>query len=302
MINQNIGSFIAAHRKEKGWTQEELAEKLSVSNRSISRWENGNTLPDYTLMFELAEVLDVSVTELLTGQCRNASNHPADDIRLILELEHRENKLQRRQVNLRFAFGFACLILAVLDGPWSIFARLPTYSQSILFWLCIVFGCFFAASGFYANRSQRCISQKEIDILIAAESDLQMKTAEEMLRFTKKNQHRHKEQHKRAFEHIASTLSGHEYVGYAFIADDCTMDSSPGPWHISAALTNDQLLICGETMHGRLLPSFPVYRYPLDSLKSIQETQHQVLLQFADHKITLRGSDLQAAAEQLRPR
>ena len=68
MTNIRIGTFIADLRKEQGLTQEQLAERLGVSNRSISRWENGNTLPDYSLMQALAIVLGISLSELLAGQ------------------------------------------------------------------------------------------------------------------------------------------------------------------------------------------------------------------------------------------
>ena len=63
-----IGKFIAALRKEKGYTQQELAEKLNVSNKSISRWENGNTMPDLSLIPPLCEILDISINELLSGE------------------------------------------------------------------------------------------------------------------------------------------------------------------------------------------------------------------------------------------
>ena len=60
MTNERIGSFIAAMRKERNMTQEQLAEKLGVSNRSVSRWENGKTLPDLLPMAEkLKKVLGV---------------------------------------------------------------------------------------------------------------------------------------------------------------------------------------------------------------------------------------------------
>ena len=68
MTNTKIGAFIAALRKAQAVTQEQLAEKLGVSNRSVSRWENGNTLPDFSLMQTLAVVLNVSLAELLAGQ------------------------------------------------------------------------------------------------------------------------------------------------------------------------------------------------------------------------------------------
>ena len=62
-----IGKFIAELRKEKGLTQEQLAEKLNVSNKSISRWENGNTMPDLSLIPLLSEVLDITINELING-------------------------------------------------------------------------------------------------------------------------------------------------------------------------------------------------------------------------------------------
>lgn len=63
-----IGKFILCCRKEKGLTQEQLAEKLGVSSKSISRWENGNTLPNYSLLKDLCNELDINVNELLSGE------------------------------------------------------------------------------------------------------------------------------------------------------------------------------------------------------------------------------------------
>ena len=68
MNQQNIGDFIAMLRKEKKLTQEQLAERLSVNSRSISRWENGICMPDYSLLPILAKELDVSVAELVEGK------------------------------------------------------------------------------------------------------------------------------------------------------------------------------------------------------------------------------------------
>lgn len=65
MNQKNIGAFISAMRKEQGMTQEQLAEKLSVSQKSISRWENGKTMPDLSLYEPLCDALDIQVSELL---------------------------------------------------------------------------------------------------------------------------------------------------------------------------------------------------------------------------------------------
>lgn len=68
-MNQGkIGSFIKDVRKEKGLTQEQLAEKLGVSQKSISRWETGKTMPDYSLLPGICEALDINVAELLGAE------------------------------------------------------------------------------------------------------------------------------------------------------------------------------------------------------------------------------------------
>ena len=63
-----IGTFLKLLRKEKNLTQEQLAEQLGVSNRTVSRWENGNNMPDISLLSEIAEFYDVSIPELIYGE------------------------------------------------------------------------------------------------------------------------------------------------------------------------------------------------------------------------------------------
>lgn len=63
-----IGAFLKELRKEKEMTQEQLAEKLNVSNRSISRWETGSTLPDISILIELSEFYEVDIKEIIDGE------------------------------------------------------------------------------------------------------------------------------------------------------------------------------------------------------------------------------------------
>ena len=68
MNQKKIGKFIYECRKNKNLTQEQLAEKIGVTSKSISRWENGNTMPDYSLLKDLCNELDINVNELLSGE------------------------------------------------------------------------------------------------------------------------------------------------------------------------------------------------------------------------------------------
>jgi len=68
MDQEKIGRFISMCRKEKNMTQEQLAEKLGVSNKSVSRWENGKNMPDYSLLKDLCCILSISINELFSGE------------------------------------------------------------------------------------------------------------------------------------------------------------------------------------------------------------------------------------------
>ena len=68
MNQQKIGSFLKELRKEKNLTQEQLAEYLNTSRRTISRWETGNNLPDLDILIELSDYYDVDLRELIDGE------------------------------------------------------------------------------------------------------------------------------------------------------------------------------------------------------------------------------------------
>ena len=68
MDMQKIGNFLAELRKEKNLTQEELGEQLGVTNKTVSRWENGNYLPPVEMLQMLSKLYDVSINELLSGE------------------------------------------------------------------------------------------------------------------------------------------------------------------------------------------------------------------------------------------
>ena len=78
MNTQKIGTFIAKKRHEKNMTQQDLAEKLFITGKTISRWENGNYMPDLSILIELATILDTSVYELLLGE--EITNQQTDNI------------------------------------------------------------------------------------------------------------------------------------------------------------------------------------------------------------------------------
>ena len=81
MMNYVTGAAIRALREKRNYTQKELAEKLSVSDKAVSKWETGRGLPDITLLEPLAATLGVSVAELLSGECVVNRNRSANLLR-----------------------------------------------------------------------------------------------------------------------------------------------------------------------------------------------------------------------------
>ena len=97
MDQRKTGQFIAEMRKEQGLTQKELAEKLLISDKTVSKWECGNGLPEVSLMLPLCEILQISVNELLTGKRLHSSEYKksAEDnlMKLINERETAKRSL-----------------------------------------------------------------------------------------------------------------------------------------------------------------------------------------------------------------
>ncbi len=111
MMNQKqIGRYIAEKRRIKNLTQAQLAEQLGISDKTVSKWECGRSMPDYALIQPLCETLDISVSELIEG--KNTALHE----RQLMELLRRTQELERQNGILHgvimLIFGIALQALA----------------------------------------------------------------------------------------------------------------------------------------------------------------------------------------------
>lgn len=115
MNQEKIGKFIAKCRKEKNITQDELASKLNVSNRSVSRWENGKTMPDYSILKELCSILDIDVNEFIEGEKINKKDIPSHSIENLDMILKEYYKMKKRKNLIRDIFivvaGLGSIIL-----------------------------------------------------------------------------------------------------------------------------------------------------------------------------------------------
>ena len=110
-MNQlTTGKFISKKRKEKNLTQEQLAEKLGVSNKTISKWETGKCMPDYGIVKNLCEELGITIAELMDGEESEEKSVRAYDEEQIMDLLRRTQELER-QKNL--LYGILLIVMGI---------------------------------------------------------------------------------------------------------------------------------------------------------------------------------------------
>ena len=139
MNQEKIGKFISKLRKEKKLTQEELAEKLKVSSKSISRWETGKCMPDISLLIPLSEALDISVNELITGEHIEEKNIKEKTELAIKEtINYSNNKLKKEKKKYIWIVIFIIIILSFILGTID-YSRIKT-AQNPLFMIRVTSG------------------------------------------------------------------------------------------------------------------------------------------------------------------
>ena len=111
MNQEAIGNFISACRKEKGLTQAQLAEKLNITNRAVSKWETGKSIPDAAIMLDLCKILGISVNELLSGERIAMENYQKRAEENLVELQQKANNAPK---SLNFLVKLVIPILGVL--------------------------------------------------------------------------------------------------------------------------------------------------------------------------------------------
>ena len=147
-MNQiKIGRFIAERRKSASLTQAQLAEKLGITDKAVSKWERGVAMPDTSIMLQLCDILGISVNELLSGEKVNMENNNQKNEQLLLDMA---KELEKKNKTIWFSM-WAIMIVSMIgllasmfiaaffipEGPWQLVVILAA---------CIVFlvPCFYA--------------------------------------------------------------------------------------------------------------------------------------------------------------
>ena len=122
MDQRKIGALLRDLRKEKGVTQEELAEKMMVSNRTVSRWETGSNLPDIEILIELSDYYDVDLREILDGERKGENNMDKDlkdTVIKVADYKDEEKKKFLKYINVvlivAFILGTVNMVINFVD-------------------------------------------------------------------------------------------------------------------------------------------------------------------------------------------
>lgn len=159
MDQKKVGLFLKILRKENNMTQEELSEKLNVSNRTISRWETGNNMPDISLLVELSELYMVSIPEVIDGERKSEKMNQDIKDTAIKMAEYSKNnvKIEKKKItgSLLAIFGIFIIATALAIFPnESSWGSIYSIIGSIIF----IVGIYFKLLAVQVKRTWKIIS------------------------------------------------------------------------------------------------------------------------------------------------
>ena len=132
MDQEKIGKFIQEKRKEKKLTQSELAEKLNVTDRAISKWENGNCLPDAGTMPVLCKILNISINDLFSGEIVDMKNNEKKLEENLLDMAKLKEEKDKQLLALEYVIGFTASITFFILIFVASFVEMDTWLRILL--------------------------------------------------------------------------------------------------------------------------------------------------------------------------
>jgi len=132
MDQEKIGKFIQEKRKEKKLTQSDIAEKLNITDRAISKWENGICLPDAGTMPELCKILNISINDLFSGEIVDMKNNEKKLEDNLLEMTKLKEEKDKQLLALEYVIGFTASITFLILIFVASFVEMETWLRILL--------------------------------------------------------------------------------------------------------------------------------------------------------------------------
>lgn len=147
MDQKKIGNLLKKLRSEKGLTQEQFAEILNVSNRTVSRWETGSNMPDISLLVEIADFYDISIPEIINGERKSGKMN--EEVKEVAETMSDYARAEKEAIvkNIRIIsmIGLVAFVIRALmeaTGLYlksSVLAHLNLYSETLIYVTVVMF-------------------------------------------------------------------------------------------------------------------------------------------------------------------
>ena len=272
------GKFIAELRKEKGMTQEELGERLGVNSRSVSRWENGHGMPDISLLLTLADVLGVTVQELLEGSRRerksgNVGVVTYEGLHTVVQYLNQERAAWKKQIDSSLKFSLFCVGGATVG--YVVMELLRAYrgidGGGIIDGVLILMLCGFIRilQCQRMNKDEYEFTTDQLESLMENQCP-KMHTAQEMLYFLKSRQQPEPDESKceKILKAIETELKPGEAVELVTQYGEYTRNALPMMWHPIIAFTDHRMIIGGERQKGMILVEYDTESYEKDDIIS----------------------------------
>lgn len=127
-----IGNFIAERRKLVNLTQMQLAEKLNITDRAISKWETGRTLPDSSIMLDLCAILKISVNDLLTGEVVTMEDYNKKLENNLVEVVKEKQKADKMLLRLELVVGIICIAIMLTLCMIAAYVQMEDWLRIVL--------------------------------------------------------------------------------------------------------------------------------------------------------------------------
>ena len=272
------GKFIAELRKEKGMTQEQLGAKLGVNSRSVSRWENGHGMPDISLLLELADVLGVTVQELLEGsrqemESGNAGVVTYEGLHTVVQYLNQERAAWKKQIDSSLKFSLLCvgtaMVLYIVFELWFAYMGKAGVGLNAGVSSLLLIGFVRILQCQRMNKDEYEFTTDQLESLMENQCP-KMHTAHEMLYFLKSRQQPEPDESKceKILKAIEDALKPGEAVELVTQYGEYTRNALPMMWHPIIAFPDHRMIIGGERQKGMILVEYDTESYEKDDILS----------------------------------
>lgn len=132
-MNQvKIGKFIAERRRGVNLTQMQLAEKMNVTDRAVSKWETGKAMPDSSIMLDLCAVLGITVNDLLSGEVVTLENYDKELEKNLLEVVKQKERADKHLLALEIVVGCVCIAVMLVLCMIASYANIEDWLRIVL--------------------------------------------------------------------------------------------------------------------------------------------------------------------------